>query len=489
VATTAQEVAASRLEALEGAGISPYPHFFAPTITASAIRIAFDHLISDDRFAGAERVVGRVMALRRHGKVTFLDLVDRTGQIQVALRPDELGIESASVSTRLIVGDVIGVGGSVFRTRTGELTVGAKTVMLLAPCLQLMPDKQHGLQDSGLMRTQRHLDLMIHPESRERFLTRSHLIQLLRQEMWARGFVEVETAVLDSVYGGAEARPFTSWCMATNREVFLRISPELALKRLLIGGMERVFEIGKQFRNERIDARHHPEFTSIEVYEAYADYYIMMELTETLLSHAAMTLCGTTQIICRMTGEPILVDLSSPFRRITMLDAIAEQTGLDFRHSNDCIARSQAAELGVIVSETATADEVVIAVFEERVEATLIQPTFVLDYPSSLCPLTKQHRVDPRLAERFELYIGGFEFANAYSELNDPREQARQFATQAARREAGDKEAHMPDWEYVAALTYGMPPAGGLGIGIDRLALLFTGASHVQDVILFPLRR
>lgn len=469
-------------------GLHAYPHRFERSHTTGEIRQTFSGIAQGEESSQEVCIAGRVMALRRHGHLTFLDLEDASGRIQGCLRRNILGPAFQELDNALTRGDIIGLAGRPFRTRSGELTILAERVVPLARCLRPLPDKAHGIQDPALQRSQRHLDLLASPSSRERFLTRSALTRSLREFLWERGFAEVETATLDTVYGGAEARPFTTTCNALKQDLFLRISPELALKRLIIGGLERVFEIGKQFRNEGTDGRHHPEFTSIEIYQAYADYVDMMALTEMLLHHLASRLLGDARVTSRMNGREAVIDLTPPFRRLTVLDAVREYTGIDFAGLDDAAARETAASLGVAVSPGAMAGDVMMKVFEARVEHHLIQPTFILDYPASLCPLTKRHRANPDLAERFELYVHGMEFANAYTELNDPAEQRRQFIAQARQRALGNDEAHLPDWEFVEALEYGMPPTGGLGIGIDRLVMLITGVSHIQDIILFPLR-
>jgi lysyl-tRNA synthetase, class II len=485
-----RECSTAPLEELERAGINPYPHRFQRTHTAAQIHQAFGRLKSGEECVERVRTAGRVMALRRHGGILFLDLQDLSGRIQGCVRKDLHAEAYRLVEQHVNRGDLLGLAGPVFRTRMGELTVLAEEVVFLAKCLRPLPDKFHGLHDAALMRERRYLHLMVDPEATRRFLLRSRIVKLIREFLYQRGFVEVETAILDTVYGGAEARPFTTRYHALDRDLFLRISPELPLKRLIIGGLEKVFEIGKQFRNEGIDARHHPEFTSIEVYQAYADYHDMMALTEQLLYYLAIHILGSPRVVSRVhgNGEAVEVDLTPPFNRLTVLEAIKTYTGADFSQAEDEEARAIAQKMGVEISPKAAAHEVIMAVFEEKVERCLLRPTFVMDYPAPLCPLAKRHRADPRLAERFELYIHGLEFANAYSELNDPREQQRHFQAQAQKRAQGDEVAHLPDWEFVEALHYGMPPTGGLGIGIDRLVMLLTGASHIQDVILFPLR-
>jgi len=464
-----------------------YPYRYDRTHTAAQVRKSFHHLAPAHAPKDPVRIAGRVLALRRHGNLIFMDVEDTSGRMQACLRVDSLGDQFRQISDSLHLGDIVGLHGRVFRTRKGELTVLADDLVILSHCLRRLPDKLHGLQDAGLARTRRYLNLMTDARARECFLLRSRMIMLLREFLWCRGFVECETATLDTAYGGAEASPFTTMCHALDRELYLRISPELALKRLLVGNLERVFEVGKQFRNEGLDARHHPEFTSVEVYQAYADYQDMMALTEQLLGHLAVHLLGGLKVVSSFTGEPVELDLSPPFRRMSVLEGIRQYAGVDLSMAGGDEAHKLAEDLGVPVDSRMTTDELIMAVFEALVEPNLVQPTFVFDYPASLCPLTKRHRSNPRLAERFELYVGCLEFANAYSELNDPVEQRRHFEVQAEKRAAGESLAHLPDWDFVEALEYGMPPAGGLGIGLDRLAMLFTGATHIQDVILFPL--
>lgn len=483
-----QESRVAKLARLRQHAIDPYPHRFDRTDTISQIRGRFAGLAAGKETEERVRVAGRIVAKRDMGRVSFFDLQDLSGKIQLYARAEGLSTRYQLLTACLDIGDILGIEGTVFRTRRGELSIKVEHFEFLSKCLQPLPDKRHGLQDIGTIRDQRYLELIIDPQARKRFLMRSQIISALRHLLEEKGFIEVETPTLDTIYGGAEARPFTTHCWALDNELFLRISPELPLKRLIVGGLEKIFEIGKQFRNEGIDRYHHPEFTSIEIYQAYADYNDMMALTEEIFSRLAEAVINSRKVASHLRDDEIEIDLTPPFRRLTLLDAIKMHTGCDLSLVDDTKARQLASELRVNVSADATADEVIMAIFDAKVQERLIQPTFILDYPASICPLTKRHRSNPRLAERFELFIHGLEFANAYSELSDPAEQRRHFEHQAGKRVRGDEAAHLPDYDFVRALEYGMPPTGGLGIGIDRLVMLLTGTKHIQDVILFPMR-
>jgi lysyl-tRNA synthetase class 2 len=480
-----------RLEDLEKAGILPYPYRFDQTITAAEVHSTYSFLPPGHSEAQATlRVAGRVTALRRHRGLTFLDLEDQSGRIQGYLQSEVMGQTAFRFwENRLVMGDIVGIEGYPTRTQRGELSVMATDLQLLSPCLKKFPDKHRGVQDSGLTRSRRYVQLLAVPEARKQALKRARIFWLIQNFLHARAFTEVETPVMDRIYGGAEAQPFVTRCHALDQELYLRISPELYLKRLLVGGLERVFEISKQFRNEGLDSSHSPEFSSLEVYEAWADYFDMMVLVESLLVYLVRHLKDDTRLISHLGEGEHEIDLTPPFRRVPLVEVVQELTGHDLMSLTDSQARQVAAGLDMPVEETATMEEVLLEIFDRRVQPTLIQPTFVLDYPASLCPLTKRHRQDHRVAERFELFVDGVEIANAYSELNDPREQRQHFFTQQDRRQRGHEDAHLPDWDFVEALEWGMPPAGGLGIGLDRLVMLFTGASHIQDTILFPLRR
>ena len=477
----------ARLEALERDGLNPFPYRFQRTHSAAQLQREFAAVGSTPAEA-IVAVMGRVMAIRDHGRSAFLDVLDFSGRVQVYADARHAPEAHRVVDRFLSAGDIVGVRGRVFRTRSGELSVEAAELEIVSKCLTSLPDKVHGVTDQEILRAQRHIQLLVDPDARERVRRRARVLWLIREFLNAHGFVEVETPVLQPQYGGAEARPFVTHVAAFDQTMYLRIAPELYLKRLIIGGMGRVYEIGRNYRNEGLSSRHHPEFTALELYQEGADYTDMMAICERLINHVTIHVCGATRVTSHMGSDPVEVELTPPFRRLTVLDGIRDVTGLDFSTTEDGEARRLARQVGVEVGETATADDAMLSVFEACVEPTLVQPTFVMDYPASLCPLTKRHRREPRLAERFELYIGGLEFANAYSELTDPREQRRQFEAQVARRLQGDELSHPPDWDFVSALEWGMPPTGGLGIGLDRLVMLLTGARHIQDVILFPLR-
>ncbi len=473
----------SALEGLESFGVSPYPHCFEATCTIGGARAAFSTSVSGAYF----RVMGRVSGIRRHGGLMFFDVFDLSGSLQAMVEPGKS--RSSQICELLHTGDIVGVRGRMFLTRSGEVTLRVEDLKLLAKCVQPWPDRRHGMSNLGRLRDDRHLELILDHSARQRFVARSKAISSIRRFLEEDGFLEVETPILQEVYGGAEARPFTTGCTALGNELYLRISPELHLKRLIVGGFGKVFEIGKNFRNEGLDSKHHPEFTSVEIYEEGSDYFDMMELCEAIVRMVAMAVTGGTRVISRLRGDPVEVNLEHPFRRISMLESIAENTGFDLTEMDDNSAVNAATRLEVEVRPGGGWDDAVLAIFERFVERTLLQPTFVMDYPARICPLTKQHRGNQRLAERFELFIHGLEFANAYSELTDPREQQRHFDEQIARRTAGDELAHPPDSHFVEALAWGMPPTGGLGIGLDRLMMLMTETVHIQDMILFPLRK
>lgn len=431
-------------------------------------------------------VAGRLMARRFHGKTTFADLQDISGRIQLYLRLSDLGEEAYNLFGKLDLGDIIGVEGRVFKTRMGEVTIAVKKFTLLAKSLRVLPEKWHGLKDVELRYRQRYLDLIMNPEVKDTFLLRSKIIQAIRRFLDQRGFLEVETPMMHPVAGGAAARPFITHHNALDMDLYLRIAPELYLKRLLVGGLEKVYEINRNFRNEGISTRHNPEFTMLELYQAYADYYDMMNLTEELISAVALETLGVTRVLYE--GE--VIELAPPYRRMTMLEAVRQYTGIDFNaFDGDQAALRAVAGLGIEVARTDTWGSLLNRVFEEKVEEKLILPTFIFDYPIEVSPLAKRKEEDPRLTYRFELFISGREIANAFSELNDPVDQRMRFQEQLEKRLKGDEEAHMMDEDFLTALEYGMPPAGGLGIGIDRLVMLLTGSPSIRDVILFPLMR
>lgn len=428
-------------------------------------------------------IAGRIMSKRDMGKASFCDIQDRDGRIQIYIRVNEIGEEAYEGFKKFDIGDFLGVKGEVFRTRKGEISVKASEIQLLSKSLRPLPEKWHGLKDVDLRYRQRYLDLIVNPDVRETFITRSKIIRAIRSFLDERGFLEVETPLLNVIPGGANARPFITHHNTLDIDLYLRIAPELYLKRLIVGGLEKVYELGRMFRNEGMSVKHNPEFTLMEVYEAYTDYVGMMELTESLISKVAEEVLGTTVITYQ--GEKI--DLTPPWIRMTMIEAVKEYAGVDFdKIETDEEARQIAKEKSLEVEEGATKGEILFLMFEEFAEKHLVQPTFIMDYPVEVSPLTKRKPERPELTERFELFITGREMANAYSELNDPIDQKERFLDQVRKREAGDEEANMMDEDFVTALEYGMPPTGGLGIGVDRLVMLLTDSYSIRDVLLFP---
>ncbi len=437
-----------------------------------------------DEMEGQEvSVAGRMMFKRVMGKASFCNVQDLQGSIQIYVARDCIGEDPYKDFKKYDIGDIIGVKGEVFRTQMGEISVHASELILLSKSLQVLPEKYHGLTNTDLRYRQRYVDLIMNQESKETFIKRSLIIKEIRNFLDARGFMEVETPMLVSNAGGAAARPFETHYNALDEDVKLRISLELYLKRLIVGGLERVYEIGRVFRNEGVDTRHNPEFTLMELYQAYTDYEGMMELTETMFRHLAQTVCGSTTIIYDGTE----IDLGKPFARMTMVEAIKKYSGVDFDeiHSDE-EAKAVAAEHHVEIEKWSTKGEIVEAFFDEYVEDKLIQPTFITDHPLAISPLTKKKPDDPEKVERFELFINTWEMCNAYSELNDPIDQRERFAAQDAAFAAGNEEANHTDEDFLNALEIGMPPTGGIGYGIDRLVMLLTGVTSIRDSILFP---
>ena len=428
-------------------------------------------------------IAGRLMSKRDMGKASFCDVQDRDGRIQIYVRVNEIGEDVYEGFKKFDIGDLVGIKGEVFRTRKGEISIKASEIELLSKSLQPLPEKWHGLKDVDLRYGQRYVDLIVNPDVRNTFITRSNIIRSIRAFLDERGFLEVETPLLNVIPGGANARPFVTHHNTLDIDLYLRIAPELYLKRLIVGGLEKVYEMGRMFRNEGMSVKHNPEFTLMEVYEAYTDYIGMMELTENLISKVAEEVLGTTVI----TYQGQEIDLTPPWKRMTMAEAVKEYAKVDFDEvTSDEEARQIAKEKSLKVEEGATKGEILNLMFEEFAEEHLIQPTFIMDYPVEVSPLTKRKPDKPELTERFELFITSREMANAYSELNDPIDQKARFLDQVKKREAGDEEANMMDEDYVTALEYGMPPTGGLGIGIDRLVMLLTDSYSIRDVLLFP---
>ncbi len=463
----------TKLEKLKALGISAYPYRYDGGIAIDRALARLKNGVSGEQV----RVCGRIAAIRAHGKSAFLDLRDSTGKIQLYVKHDRVGEQGFELYSLLDLGDIIGVEGELFKTRTGEITVAASELTLLCKSLRPPPEKWHGLKDVELRYRHRSVDLFSNHPVLETFLQRIRILKLMRQFLDARGFVEVETPMMHPVAGGAAARPFTTHHNALDIDLYLRIAPELYLKRLLVGGIEKVYEINRNFRNEGIDSRHNPEFTMLELYQAYADYEVMMELTEELV----MYLVGELGLGTEVPFGDAVVDFSRPWKRATYTELFESIVGVGIEDEQAVRKKANEADLEVAGR---THFETVDALFKARVDTTLINPTFVVDYPLPLCPLTKAKRGNSKLTERFELYIAQMELANAYSELNDPIEQARRFKEQLA--DSVGEWAKL-DEDFVSALEYGMPPAGGLGVGIDRLVMVLTNCRSIRDVIFFPL--
>lgn len=470
-----------KMAELRALGIDPFGSKFVSTCTSQKIIDDFAALENQ-----AVAVVGRIMSIRGHGKVSFAHLQDGEGQIQIYIRLDDIGEAQFEIFSKVDIGDIIGVNGTVFKTKRGEISVSAQAITFLTKSLRPLPEKWHGLKDVELRYRQRYVDLIVNPEVKRVFELRSKIIRGIRRYLDDLGFLEVETPTMHAIAGGAAARPFITHHNALDLQLYMRIALELHLKRLIVGGMDKVYEIGRVFRNEGISIKHNPEFTMLELYQAYADYQDMMSITENMIAHIAQEVLGTTQISYQ--GQPI--DLTPPWNRLTMIGAVEKYTGIDFNLiQTDEEARAKAHEIGVHVEKEMTKGNVINVVFEERVENHLIQPTFITDYPIEISPLAKRRLDDPQLTYRFEAFVVCRELANAFSELNDPIDQMERFTEQTSMRTAGDDEAHMMDDDFVRALEHGMPPTGGLGIGVDRLIMLLTDAPSIRDVILFPTLR
>ena len=471
-----------KMDAFREMGVAPFGHRFEVTDYAAQIRAQYDGL-GEDEEGGEVRIAGRLMAIRGHGKASFSTLNDRTGNIQIYFKQDVLGEKKYKEEfKRLDIGDIIGIRGVVFKTRRGEVTVRVEDFDLLSKSLRPLPEKFHGLKDVDTRYRQRYLDLMVNYEVRDTFRKRAKIIRSIRSYLDERDFLEVETPVLSTIAGGAAARPFITHHNALDIDLYLRIATELSLKRLIVGGLDRVYEMGRIFRNEGMDVRHNPEFTSIEIYQAFGDYRDLMEITEGIVRRTAEDVLGTTKI----TYQGVELDLG-PVRTVSLNDAVCEATGRDFLSCTTVDeARAMAKEIGVPFEERHGIGGILNAAFEEKVEETLIQPTFITGHPTEISPLAKRNPDDPRITDRFEFFVYGRELANGFTELNDPIDQEQRFIDQLAQREAGDAEAHVMDRDYVTALEYGLPPTGGLGIGIDRLVMLLTDSPSIRDVLLFP---
>jgi lysyl-tRNA synthetase class 2 len=472
----------SKLKELRKQKINPYPYTFDKGKSSQEIKSGYEESKSGEQPKGKESYAGRVMRVRRMGKIAFLTVRDELGDLQVVFKEDTT--KDFELNELLDIGDFIGVEGSVGRTKVGEISIFAESFQVLCKSVRPLPEKYHGIKDVEIKYRQRHVDLIMSLDSRKVFKQRHEILRFIREFLYNRGFIELETPVLQTVYGGANARPFITHHNAQDLDVYLKISPELFLKRLIIGGFEKVFDLGKCFRNEGIDTNHNPEFTMLELYQAYADYNDMMEITETIIRECAKKVFGKTKFFFR--GQEI--DIGKPFRKLRMVDAIKELAGID-------VSVKSTEELKEIVDSFSdvelkgeiTRGLLINTIFEQACEQKLAQPTFILDYPIEVCPLTKAHRKDDGFTERFELFIAGSEYANAYSELNDPLDQKERFNKQERDRELGDEEAMPKDNDFIQSVEYGLPPTGGLGIGIDRLIVLLTEQDSIRDVIPFVL--
>ncbi len=475
-----------KIDVLWEAGVNPYPNDFKPLHTSADVVTRYgdtEHVdAKDENFV----VAGRILARRSFGKAAFIQLQDRKGRVQVYVKKDDVGDETFAAFESFDIGDIVGVEGYPFRTKTGELSLHARSIRLLVKSLLPLPEKFHGLTDVETRYRQRYVDLIVNPEVRELFIKRSMIVNLVRSFMTSRDFLEVETPMMHQIPGGAAARPFITHHNALDLELYLRIAPELYLKRLVVGGLERVFEINRNFRNEGISVRHNPEFTMMEFYQAYATYEDLMDFTEELFCHVAQEVLGTLNV----TNQGMNISFERPWKRLTVREAILEYGDIDVKDLDDRDhALNYARSIGLDLSADIGYGKLLMEIFEEVAEHKLIQPTFITAYPTEVSPLSRKNDHNPDLVDRFELIIGGREIANAFSELNDPVDQRGRFLAQVAEKDKGDEEAHYMDEDYVRALEYGLPPTAGEGIGIDRLVMLLTDSASIRDVILFPQLR
>ena len=474
------QVRIDKMHKIEEHGWKPFGYRFLYTHRAADIAAQFDELSEKETEV---KMAGRIMAIRGHGKTCFMDMQDKTGRIQVYVRKDVIGEENYALIKLMDIGDTVGITGTAFRTHMGELSIKANSVEMLSKSLRPLPEKWHGLKDVETRYRQRYVDLIVNPEVRDTFVKRSQIIRSVREVLDSHDFLEVETPILNTIAGGAAARPFISYHNALDMQVYMRIAPELYLKRLIVGGMDRVYEMGRVFRNEGIDNRHNPEFTSVEIYQAFADYRDMMDLTEEVVVKTAEKVLGTTTI----NYEGTTIELASPWKRMSMIEDVKEYSGKDFTNVTDLEeARAIAKELNVAVEPSFGIGKIINACFEEYVEDKLIQPTFITGHPKEISPLAKSNPENPEITDRFEAYIYGRELCNGFTELNDPIDQKERFLKQVEERANGDEEANMMDEDFLNALEYGLPPTGGLGIGIDRLVMFLTNSSTIRDVLFFP---
>lgn len=473
------QIRREKLEKLKEMGKDPFKiEKYEPTHHSKDIIDNYDDIEGE-----SVTIAGRIMAKRGQGKVGFYDVQDSEGRIQVFAKKNLLGEEEYELLKTYDIGDIIGIDGEVFKTKMGEVSIRAKKVDLLSKSLQILPDKWHGLKDPDLRYRMRYTDLIVNPDVKETFVLRSKILKAVKEYLDNRGYLEVETPILNTIAGGAVARPFITHHNTLDIDMYLRIANELYLKRLIVGGFDKVYEMGRMFRNEGMSMKHNPEYTAIELYEAYADYNDMMEITENVVAYAAKKALGTTEI--EYQGKKL--DLTPPWKRLSMQDAVKEYTGIDFDEINtDEEALKVGKEKGIEIKAGMTRGHIINELFEEYCEEHLIQPTFITHHPVEVSPLAKRNPEDPRITNRFEAFINTWEIANAFSELNDPIDQRERFEAQLKQREAGDEEAHMMDTDFINALEVGLPPTGGLGIGIDRLIMILTNKSSIRDVLLFP---
>ena len=475
------KVRREKLAAIEQAGIEPFGRRYEISHHAQDILENFESLEGN-----SVKIAGRIMTVRGHGKASFINVADMSGKIQVYLRQDVLGEELYGRFSLLDIGDIIGVEGLVFKTQRGEISVKATNFEIQAKSLRPLPEKFHGLKDVETRYRQRYLDLIVNPDVRNSFVMRSKIIKELRNYLDNQDFLEVETPMMHPIAGGAAARPFVTYHNALDMNLYMRIAPELYLKRLIVGGFEKVYEVGRVFRNEGISIRHNPEFTSVELYQAFADYNDLMALTENIVAHVAQATLGTTKINYQGTA----IDLTPSWTRMSMVEAVEKYTGVNFNNVTTLEqAQAEAAKLGVKYEKKDGIGGILNNIFEDKVEEHLIQPTFITGHPTEISPLAKRNKDNPEITDRFEVFIYGREIANGFSELNDPIDQEGRFMEQVQQRDSGDDEAHMMDHDYVTALEYGLAPTGGLGIGIDRLVMFLTDSASIRDVLLFPHMR
>lgn len=472
-----------KIESLRNEGINPFPNDFKVSHTVTEIQQFLESVKEGEPQTVNYTVAGRIMAVNSFGKSAFIRFRDRTGLMQAYIRKDKLGAETYAIFKKLDIGDIVGLSGQMFQTKTGEWTLLADAMALLCKSTRALPEKFHGLKDPEKRYRQRYVDLIMNEQVRQTFITRSRIIQAIREFFLDKSYLEVETPMMQPIAGGAEATPFVTHHNALNMPLYLRIAPELYLKRLVVGGFERVFEINRNFRNEGVSTRHNPEFTMIEFYQAYATYHDLMDLTEALFSQVAQTVLGTTTI----TYQSESIDFSKPWQRLSLANALTQIGGLDPQLLTDRQGLIAFAEKkGIQLTKTKRLGKIITKLFDILVEPQLIQPTFITGYPVEVSPLSRRSDTEPDITERFELFIAGSEIANGFSELNDPEDQRGRFMQQVDDRKAGDDEAHLMDESYIEALEYGMPPTAGEGIGIDRLTMLLTDAASIREVILFP---